>query len=239
MQRFRKIGSRVVLAILMALGRGGAVDPVMQSADIFVSVDGAKVLQYSQNGTLKRTLTTGRPGKLTGSAFDKSGNLYVSAGFAGAAAVVWFNAALAYQGDFGSGFENNPESIVIDPAGNFLVGAAQHGGAKAVVKKLSPTGNQIRTYSVDTERRGTDWIDLSADRKTIFYTSEGVKVKRFNAETGEQLPDFSDAGGGMKYALRILSDGGILVAASSHVVRFDRTGAIIKTYLRIQDCCLR
>ncbi|MDX1670055.1 MAG: hypothetical protein R3194_11600, partial [Limnobacter sp.] len=35
-------------------------------------------------------------------------------------------------------------------------------------------------FDVATDDRGSDWIDLAADQCTMYYTSEGTLVKRFD-----------------------------------------------------------
>jgi hypothetical protein len=45
-----------------------------------------------------------------------------------------------------------------------------------------------------------------------------------------QLADFASGLGGPAYALRILTDGGVLVATTGDVKRLDNTGAIVQTY---------
>src|SRR5262249_10159450 len=68
--------------------------------------------------------------------------------------------------------------------------------------------------------RGTDWIDLAADQRTLYYTSVGASNKRFDLCQNTPLPDFctscdDGAGGatsGTFFALRLLPDGSLLVA---------------------------
>jgi len=48
--------------------------------------------------------------------------------------------------------------------------------------------------------------------------------------TGLQGPDFETGKGSQQFALRLLSDGGILVANGSNVLRYDSSGNIIRTY---------
>jgi hypothetical protein len=100
------------------------------------------------------------------------------------------------------------------------------------VLKFDPSGNLLATFSPATEDRGTDWIDLAADQCTLFYTSEGLLVKRFDVCTNTQLTDFNTAPlpGSNAYAHRILPSGGLLVADTSVVVRLDASGNQIQTY---------
>jgi hypothetical protein len=56
-------------------------------------------------------------------------------------------------------------------------------------------------------------------------------IRRFDTATNTQLPNFNavDAGGNM-FALRILPDGGVLVAHTTDVLRYDSNGVLIHTY---------
>ncbi len=123
-----------------------------------------------------------------------------------------------------------PESVVVDSKGEILVGAARNGWGSAVIKRLSPAGKLLQSYSVKRDDRGSDWIDLASDQRTVYYTSEGSKVLRYDIQADRQLPDFSNAGNIM-YALRILQDGGVLVSNSHNVLRLGADGRISRTYL--------
>ena len=78
--------------------------------------------------------------------------------------------------------------------------------------------------------RGSDWIELAADQTTMFYTSEGRDVLRYDLNTHTQLPRFAKLPGSHAYALRILPDNSVLVADSDRVVRLDQSGQVVQTY---------
>jgi hypothetical protein len=202
---------------------------VMASAiafgDVMVSLRNGTVREYTQTGVLVQTLNTGRTGELDGSAFDSAGNFYQSAGFTGGD-VVKFNNNGILQGTFGSGYSGEPESLVFGSAGNVFVGEAD----TALMKEFSATGAPISSFTLVRQDRGTDWVELAADQKTIYYTSEGSQIKRFDTSTNTQLTDFSNVGG-TEYALRLLSDGSVLVANTIDVLHISSTGTILKTYL--------
>jgi len=84
-----------------------------------------------------------------------------------------------------------------------------------------------------TGPRGTDWVELSKDQSTIFYTSEGSTIRRFDTATSTQLPDFSTALN-ESFALRLLppgdGSGGLLVANFADVKRLDASGAVVQSY---------
>jgi hypothetical protein len=72
------------------------------------------------------------------------------------------------------------------------------------VIEYDSTGTQVAVFSPQAEDRGTDWIELAADQKTLFYTSEGTHVKRYDLSTSTQLTDFASVPG-TSYALRLLA----------------------------------
>jgi hypothetical protein len=56
-------------------------------------------------------------------------------------------------------------------------------------------------------------------------------IRRFDISTNTQLANFNavDAGSNM-FALRILTDGGVLIAHTSNVLRYDSSGNLVQTY---------
>lgn len=200
--------------------------------DVFAGVSNGKVQHYSPNGTLLETLDTLQGGFTTGMGFDAAGNLYVTNFDAGN--VRKFNNKGGLIGTFGSGYSGSPESIVFDKDGNAYVGAVN---GDDDIRKFGPDGNPLAQYDVLTGPRGSDWIDLAADQCTILYTSEGTEIRRFNVCTNTQLPDFATGLHGAAFALRILSDNGVLVADNTDIHRLDSSGTIQKTYdVQGEDC---
>ncbi len=213
---------QVALFATLGAGTASAAGPAYAVGDVFAGIGSGQVKQFSGTGTLLNTLN-GEPATFnTGMAFDGAGNLY-STGFDGS--ISKYDNSGTFLGTFGSGF-SNPESIVLDAAGNFYIGQAGAG----VVLKLDATGALLTTFTLATESRGTDWIDLAADQCTLFYTSEGDLVKRFDVCTNTQLADFATLPSGEAYALRIRPNGDVLVAATGFVYRLDSTGALAQTY---------
>jgi hypothetical protein len=221
---------QVVLAIFASIGfLAGA--PIAQGAvftqgDVFAAVGNGRVNWYRANGTFVQQLNTGVGGFTTGMAFDAIGNLYVT-NFStsqvfrfdtnGTSLGVWAT------NDLGSA----NESIVFDALGNAYIGQAD--GTRDVIKR-DATGAFLGRYNVATEARGSDWIDLAADQKTLFYTSEHFTIKRFDVSTNTQLPDFAVLTDRPAFALRLLADGGLLVADSVNIKRLNAAGVVIQTY---------
>jgi PKD repeat protein len=204
---------------------------VSDAATFFVGVSNGQIQQFNTSGKLLKTLTTGQSGSVTGMGFDSADALYVTDFTADA--VTKFDGQGNSAGNFGTGYNCQPESIVFDTAGNAYVGET---GCSHALLKFDPYGNLVHGWSVTTEVEGSDWIDLAPDQCTIFYTSQGTTIFRFNACTGEQLPVFA-TGLHTALGLRILSDGGVLVADNQDLVRFDSAGRNIMTYTASGEKC--
>src|SRR5262249_38777587 len=112
--------------------------------------------------------------------------------------------------------------------------------------KLSAAGGPSASFSPAPDQRGVDWIILGTPC-TLYYTSAGVSIKRFDVCENRQLPDFCtgcrDGAGqatpGPLFGLRLLPDGGVLVAdfngrdGAGLVRRYDSSGAQVRTYVAI------
>jgi WD40 repeat protein len=214
----------VVLASVLAIPSLVYATPFV-FGDVFASVGSGKVKVFTPTGVVVDLLnTTTGATETAGSAFDATGNFFVT-GFQTSTLSKFNNSGGLLSANFIAG--NNPpnnESLVFDKVGNFYVGGA--GGN--TIRKFNSAGTLMNTFTVATQDRGTDWIDLAADQHTIFYTSAGSEIKRFDTLTNTQLADFSNVGG-TEYALRILSDGGVLVAHNANVLHFNSSGAIVQT----------
>lgn len=98
--------------------------------------------------------------------------------------------------------------------------------------------NQVASYGAAREKTGTEFIDLANDQKTIVYTSGGRRILRFDTLANLQLTDFVTVTAtpglypqprGLR-SLRILTDGGVLVADGETVKRLNSAGSVILTY---------
>jgi hypothetical protein len=122
-----------------------------------------------------------------------------------------------------------PESIATDSQGNVYVGQADCSGE---LLRFDKYGNAKPPWTLkdplDTSsRRGTDHIALApGDDCTLYWTSEGTSVKRFNVCTGLPMPDLTTAPlkGRAAYALQVGPNGEIFVADSDRVVRLSGGG---------------
>lgn len=223
--------SRALTRFLVCLSACGlAAGPVLAVAfnvgDVFAAVGNGRVKHFSPTGTLIETLddTTGSQFD-AGMCFDASGNLYVT-NFSTSSISKFNNTGALVAANYITGIATSPESCVFDTAGNMYVGTAD----APKQYKYSSTGAPIASFTVTPDARGSDWIDLSADQCTMFYTSEGTMIKRFNVCTNTQLTDFATGLPGPMYAFRILPGGGLLVAATSQVQMLNSSGTSTGTY---------
>ena len=205
-----------------------------QTGDILLSMKDGTLQWRRHDWTLFKTLTSGTDGQAKGMAFDASGNFflthYYGTGFSGND-VVKFDPSGNFIGTFGDGYNCNPASIVFDKAGNAYVG---HADCSGNIFKFDSQGNSLAQYDVALENRGSSRILLGPDQCTMYYTSEGPNVKRFNVCTNMQMTDFNTAPlpdvsqGASQFAL--LPGGGLLIANFSVITRLDASGNFVRTY---------
>lgn len=203
--------------------------------DVLVSLRTGEVQWRGRDGSLVGILVNVVPGKAEGMGFDAAGNLYVSHYCADASACVVGNAVEKFSpqgislGGFGSGYDCNPYAFAFDRLGHVYVGQADCTGD---VRQLDLSGAFRTAFDVAAEGRGSARIDLAADGCTLFYTSQGPNVKRYDLCSRRQLPDFNVAPvpGGYTGSLRILPDGGVLVATSNDISRLDSGGHLVRIY---------
>ena len=204
---------------------------VSDDPTLFVGVSNGEIKEFDQSGNVIKTLNTGRGGSITGMSFDWVDNLYVTEFTANG--VIEFAGSGTVVGDFGAGYNCKPESIVFDRAGNAYVGET---GCSRALLKFDSYGNLLASFKVKTETEGSDWIDLAADQCTLLYTSQGTSVFSFNACTNQQGPTLT-TGLNIGLGLRILPDGGTLIANKQDIVRLDSAGRIITRYNSSGESC--
>jgi len=205
-----------------------------ETGDVFAGVESGTYQAYDNTGVLKETITDGLGGFTTGCAFNPTLTKLYTTNFSNTKVIVYDNASphpILQTIDTGATSPGgSSESIVFDAAGNFYVG---HANGNTLVHKYDAAGNLVATYNAATGNRGTDWLELAADQQTLFYTSEGGDILRFDVLNNVQLANFASIGG-VSYALRLLppgdGSGGLLVANTSNVKRLDGSGAVVQTY---------
>jgi hypothetical protein len=200
--------------------------------DVFVGAGNGFVFEYDPNGNLVQKMRSSHTtSETTGMAFDSAGNLY-STNF-GANAIAKFSNTGVLMGDFGSGFNSDPESLVFDMSGNLYVGQAD--GTHDILKFAPGGGAPIQTFVPFATDRGTDWIDLAADQHTVYWAGEGPNVRKADLTGAPGNGSVFSNKGSRQFALRLLpvgnSFGGfMLVADTSNVLMLDASGNIMKTY---------
>ena len=188
---------------------------------LFVSVAGSRVLQYSPSGAALGSLASAGA---SGVCFDRSGGLFVTSFDAGNLRR-FDSSGKPLAGSVGA--SRGAESCVVMRNGNVLAGEAV-GDRKLV--ELGPDGAEVATFKPAIEAKGIDWIDIAPDQCTVYYTSEGNSVKRFDICAQRQLPDFATHLQGRCYGQRLLASGGELVACERQVYRLNANGSIAQTY---------
>src|SRR3984957_18669187 len=237
----------LVLSIVLVLGSigvlfgtskpAGADTPIFASGQVFASVGNSAVNVYSQGSgnPLVTRLNDGLQEPYTaGSAFDSSGNFYVTDDLTGDVSEYAPDGTL--DGVFASGLQN-PLSLAFDNQGNLYVGQQ----TTPYIAEFSKTGQLVQNIGpVSTELSGDDWIALGTDECTFYYTTEGTDILRYNMCTDQQEPNFNvvpfasyDPSTGLPvqaFQLQILPDGDVLVADSNADILLDPNGNVLQTY---------
>jgi hypothetical protein len=203
--------------------------------DVFVSLEPGPVQWHLPDGTLRAVLVPTVPGLGEGMAFDAPGNLHVARWCVDGPCentgntIEKFSVLGVSMGEVGSGFNCNPHTIDFDSIGTAYVGQA---GCRRTIMKFVQSEIEPTEHTVAVENGGVFWMDLAPDDCTMFYTSVGPNVKRFDMCTDTQLPDFNVAPlpGGFTHDLRVLPDGGVLVSSGLVIARLDQFGVLARTY---------
>jgi sugar lactone lactonase YvrE len=200
----------------------------LHKGDVLAGVDRGRIYQFGPDGRLLGILDTasGEGSVAAGMCFDSSGSLY-AATFDNNGLSKFDSTGVLLNSSFAAGL-SEPESCVVDAAQNIYVGQA--GGDQQIIK-LDPSGKSIGSFSPATEKLGTGWITLDPDQCTMFYTSGGSGIKRYDVCKAVQLPDFTAQPlSGPCYEVRIRPNGELMVACASQVYRLDSFGNVIQTY---------
>jgi cysteine-rich repeat protein len=218
--------------------KGGSDKRHLQSdwvkGDVVAAVGDGKYNVFRNTGVFKETIDTGFSGALmTGCAFNQDRSKLYTTAFDFSKVVVFDTThphTILQTIDTSPG--GGTESIVFDAVGNFYVG---HGNGDVEIRKYNASGTFFESYSAAIDFHGTYWMDLATNQCTLFYTSQGRLVRRFDVCTKTQLTDFAtlpDIGYGL--ALRILppgdGTGGLLVADYLNIKRLNGTGGVVQTY---------
>lgn len=251
--RRRAIG---LVPLLLAGTWVGLLAPAAQAhvwsvGSIFAATSSGQYVQFGNTGVLEDTLNTFVPGPgggyTAGCALSPgSQNLY-TADFAEKKIIAMSGAALhsiAASIDLtaGTGATGRPESIVFASNGDFYVGLVDGAPGEPNLLKYDKNNNLLTTYTlVTTDTRGVTWLDLAADQHTIYYTSQGVNVWKYDLNSPAATPSTLFATGLTRaHGLRLLQGGnpfggiggtGFLVVADTTIIRvYDAAGTQINTF---------
>ncbi|HEY6362278.1 MAG TPA: hypothetical protein VIX63_14290 [Vicinamibacterales bacterium] len=205
-----------------------------EPGDVIVSLEQGPVQWWLADGTPRGVLMQRVVGTGEGMAWDLAGNLYVTRWCIDPMCMTGntvekFNPMGVSLGTVGAGYDCGPHTLVFDKMGAAYVGLA---GCRRSILKFMPGQVEPIELLAETENAGIFWLDLAADGCTLFYTSWGPNVKRFDACAGVQLANFN-AGplpGLDTQDLRVLPDGGVLVSNGQVITRLDASGAVVRTY---------
>jgi hypothetical protein len=222
-----------------AVNRSPAEASTWQIGDVFAGVSDGDYQVYDNLGTFKELISHPTlSGFTTGCAFNDiafSGPDLYGTYFSANRVIRYANAhphGVAQTIDVTLNGGAAPESIVFAANGDFYVG---HASGDRDIQKYNAAGTFLGKFNVATENVGSDWIELSVDQMTMFYTSEGRRIFRYNVATSTQLLDFATLPGSDRaFALRLLppgdGSGGLLVADSVNVKRLNAAGVVVQTY---------
>jgi sugar lactone lactonase YvrE len=236
MERALSVFSVAGLALLLSVPARG-VEPVSWNVgDVFVAVGEGAYQVYDRHGGPKYLLQGEQGGYTTDCAFNPDLDKLYTANYT-------YTQVIAYGDQSGhpvvqtiEAGEASPEGhsngLVFDAEGHLFVG---HPDGNGLIHKYSPAGLLLETYQVQADRRGSHWIDLASDQATVFYTSQGRTIRRFDTRANEQREVFAELPGeGHAFALRLLPPGdgagGLLVADESDIKRLDGNGRVVQVY---------
>jgi hypothetical protein len=161
--------------------------------DLFFGVSDGTYQVLTNSGLLKETIRDGLGGFTTGCSMNPLLDALYTTNFGNTRVVVYNDAAphaiRQVVNTSATSPDGHSESIVFDAAGNYYVG---HPDGNRLIHKYSPAGALLMTYAVATENRGSDWIELAKDQRTLFHTSEGGRIFRYDLAQRVQLADFAN-----------------------------------------------
>lgn len=242
---FKKAAGIVSTAALLAGSLVPLIRPLPVAAsttwnvgDVFAAIGGGSYNVYDNAGAFKETINDGLGGTYTtGCAFNNSLDKLYTTNFSNTKVAI-YNDAIAHTPvtvvDTGLQVPGGQsESVAFAANGDYYVG---HPDGNDDILRYNSANVFQQAYNVPIESRGSDWMDLATDQTTMFYTSEGRKILRYNVGADVALADFGPGlpGAGIAFALRLLppgdGSGGLLVADNSNVKQLDGAGNVVSTY---------
>jgi len=227
------LGSGVAISLLHAQG-----NPPWNVGDVFVAVGKGQYEVRDKTGSLKQTITSSvNPKKdVAGCWFDSQFNLY-TADFYNTKVVKYditgSHASSVFADTNAQAPNGNTESIVMAVNGDVYAGHAVTGK----LLRYRSDGAFLASYTpaLESGATGVDWIDLSTDQKTIFFTSRGRDIRKFDVATAITTTLTTLGAGGQAFAIRLLGPSfngsdGLLVADNVNIKQLNSAGGVIATY---------
>ena len=233
------VASAFALIILALLVKPAKAATVWSVGDVFVGVASGTYHVYDNAGVFKEAISDGIGGLsfTTGCAFNNSLDKLYTTYFSQTKVKVYDDAIPHAISQVIDTAVNSPggqsESVVFAANGDFYVG---HPDGNDDIHRYNAAGTYQQSYDVAVESRGSDWMDLASDQTTMYYTSEGRLIKKYDVSgAGAQLADLTVLpGAGIAFALRLLppgdGTGGLLVADNGEIKRLDAASAVVQTY---------
>jgi uncharacterized repeat protein (TIGR01451 family) len=233
MRTLRAWRSRLLAAIAITPVLLAAVAPAPARAfstwvtgDVFVAIGNGSYNVFDSAGNLKETISDGLGGVTTGCTFNSTqSKLYTTNWELDKVEVYDATSHLLVQTLNTSSSLN--ESVVFAADGTFYV---SHAGGNGI-DHYSAAGVRLTTLALGVR---SDWMDLSSDQRTMFFTDEGATIHRWDVSTDTRLADFATTPSGSAFGIRLLppgdGSGGLLVTAAGNVLRYDGAGHVVQTY---------
>jgi len=209
--------------------------------NILVSLANGTVEVRSSDGTLQSIISGPFTGEAKGIAIDSNGNLLVAYNWpddhSNGNTIGIYSPDGTFAGTFGSAYNCQPLGVLVDAAGNVYVSERECLGR---ILRFDPSGRLLQTFYVNADYVGAWWMDLAPDGCTMYYTSNGQHIQRYDICSSTQLSNLNDVPlSNRAYAgalgVRILPDGGVLAADHYNIQRLDSHGNVVGTYYGFPD----
>jgi PEP-CTERM motif len=213
------LSSTALLAAVATVNSAAATDIV--NGDVMASTNNGTVTVYDHSLNFVETLNTGLGGFTTGSV-NHNGVFYVT-DFSANQISTFSDIGSVLGPTFGSGYAT-PEDILFHggPGEAYVTSVAGNGFTHIV-------GGAFSNNVLGGTR--TDWEDLAANGTTMIYTDESPTIHMADITgSGTALPNFGSSGGTNAFALRILPNGDVLVAAGNEINLLSPTDALLMSY---------
>jgi hypothetical protein len=221
----RTIAGTAALAALLVAFPLRAGEVIVASQSCAATVCQAEAGAYTPTGEPLRSSTfeSARQEYVTDMALDADQNLYLLDQVRGRI----FDRELEPKGRL-SGRKELLNTITFDASGNAYVGVFNL--TKRRLRKFDSRGMMVAEYKTPFTVYSAD---LASDQCTLYYIADprGPQiVHRYNVCAKSALSDFGRISAPNVIQIRLLPDGGILVAGHSEVQRYAATGQLIKSY---------